>query len=204
MIVTKPALVFIAGSITIKELDPQVKTRIDRVLFSPMEIVVGDAKGADTVIQQYMLDCNAPNEQVTVFCSGTKPRNNLGSWPTIQVKTDHPFGSREFFTAKDLRMASIADYGLMIWDSKSTGTLSNVIELLSRNKKSVVFINNLKTFKKVNDVVSLEDLVTHMSARDKQTANQKIDLFRKIEALKLKLKSRESVPAPKKPHRLAP
>ena len=67
-------------------------------------------------------------------------------------------------------------------------------------KSSLVFIDNLKTFKNVTDVASLEDLVTHMSARDKQTANQKIDLFRKIEALK----SRESVPAPKKPRRLVP
>ena len=34
-------------------------------------------------------------------------------------------------------------------------------------KSSLVFIDNLKTFKNVTDVASLEDLVTHMSARDK-------------------------------------
>jgi len=43
-------------------------------------------------------------------------------------------------------MADVADYGLMIWDAKSTGTLSNVIELLKRKKKAVVFVNKEKTF----------------------------------------------------------
>ena len=46
-------------------------------------------------------------------------------------------------------MAEAADYGLMIWDAKSTGTLSNVIELLSRKKKSLVFVNKEKEFKVV-------------------------------------------------------
>ncbi len=38
-------------------------------------------------------------------------------------------------------MARNSDYGLMIWDCKSTGTLSNVIELLRDRKKTVVFAN---------------------------------------------------------------
>ena len=65
-------------------------------------------------------------------------------WPTLARKSHNVYskakvGSRAYFTAKDLEMARTSDYGLMIWDCKSTGTLSNVIELLREKKKSVVF-----------------------------------------------------------------
>ncbi|MQW28393.1 hypothetical protein [Sinorhizobium meliloti] len=38
-------------------------------------------------------------------------------------------------------MAENAEIGFMLWDSKSTGTLSNIIELTRRGKKTVVFVN---------------------------------------------------------------
>lgn len=81
-------------------------------------------------------------------------------------------------------MAEAADYGLMIWDAKSTGTLSNVIELLSRKKKSLVFVNKEKEFKVVADVNQLEELITFMSDHAKQKANEKIKLFDRISLLK--------------------
>jgi len=43
-------------------------------------------------------------------------------------------------------MAKDADVGLMIWDGKSTGTLSNIIELLTRKCNSKVFIHEEKVF----------------------------------------------------------
>lgn len=81
-------------------------------------------------------------------------------------------------------MAEAADYGLMIWDAKSTGTLSNVIELLSRKKKSLVFVNKEKEFKVVGDVNQLKELITFMSDHAKQKANEKIKLFDRISSLK--------------------
>ncbi len=81
-------------------------------------------------------------------------------------------------------MAEAADYGLMIWDAKSTGTLSNVIELLSRKKKSLVFVNKEKIFKVVGDVNQLEELVAFMSDYAKQKADEKIKLFDRISLLK--------------------
>lgn len=44
--------VFIAGSINIKNLDPKVKERINNIVASDFEVVVGDAGGADTSIQE--------------------------------------------------------------------------------------------------------------------------------------------------------
>lgn len=174
--------VFIAGSLSIKNLDRKVKERIDKIVASQFGVVVGDADGADTSIQRHLV--NTGETEATVFCSGTTPRNNLGNWPVEVVSTLHLAGSRKFFTAKDLRMAEVADFGLMIWDAKSTGTLSNVIELLARKKKSAVFVNKEKTFRNVGSVEQLEALVSCMSEHAKQKADEKIQLLSRIEALK--------------------
>ena len=81
-------------------------------------------------------------------------------------------------------MAEVADFGLMIWDTKSTGTLSNVIELLVRKKKSVVFVNKEKLFKNVSTVQQFEELLSYMSEHAKQKADEKINLFDRINSLK--------------------
>lgn len=174
--------VFIAGSMNIKHLDSKVKERIDNILAKDFEVVVGDADGADTSIQAYLFDHGAT--KATVFCSGKRPRNNVGNWSVQRVDTNHAEGSRAFFTAKDIRMAEIADFGLMIWDAKSTGTLSNVIELLARKKKSVVFVNKEKLFKDISTVEQLEELLSYMSDHAKQKANEKIKLFDRINSMK--------------------
>lgn len=174
--------VFIAGSMNIKHLDPKVKERIDNIVASDFEVTVGDADGADTAIQWHLF--NIGGSKTTVFCSGSRPRNNVGEWPVHVVKTKLAEGSRAFFTAKDLQMAEVADFGLMIWDTKSTGTLSNVIELLARKKKSVVFVNKEKTFKTVGTPGQLEELVAYMSDHAKRKADEKIRLFDRIDSLK--------------------
>ena len=174
--------VFIAGSMDIRHLDSKVKERIAKIVAQDFEVVVGDADGADTSVQQYLVNHGAT--RIVVFCSGAQPRNNMGQWPVQYVETSHSQGSRAFFTAKDIRMAEVADIGLMIWDTKSTGTLSNVIELLARKKKCVVFVNKAKVFKNISTVEHLEELLSFMSENAKQKADAKIRLFSRIEAMK--------------------
>lgn len=174
--------VFIAGSLNIKNLDPEVTKRIDNIIEQGFEVIVGDADGVDTSVQWHVF--NHGGCRVTVFCSGPSPRNNVGDWPVESVNTTHSEGSRAFFTAKDLRMAEVADYGLMIWDAKSTGTLSNVMELLLRDKKSIVFVNKVKAFHKVGSVEQLEELVGFMSEHAKKKADEKIGLLNRIDAMK--------------------
>lgn len=174
--------VFISGSMNIKHLDPKVKGRIENIVASDFDVVVGDADGADSSIQNYLLSLGCL--KATVYCSGSRPRNNVGNWPVRSVETKHSEGSRAFFTAKDLVMAEVADFGLMVWDTKSTGTLSNVIELLTLNKKSVVFVNKEKTFRTVGTVEQLEELVCCMSDHAKNKANEKIRLSDRIISLK--------------------
>lgn len=176
------ATVFIAGSIKIKRLDKAVKDRLDRIIDLKFDIVVGDADGADTSIQSHLFEREA--KLVTVFCSGEKPRNNVGEWKIRKIKTQHTPGTRSFFTAKDIEMARAADYGFMIWDAKSTGTLSNVIELLQQKKKTVVFVNKEKVFLTVGGTDQLDELIGHMSAHALSDADQKIKLRSRVEALR--------------------
>ena len=179
--VTKMETVFISGSIAISRLDPRVKERISKAVDAGLFIAVGDADGADTSIQQHLASIDA--KRVTVYCSGDRPRNNLGDWTVEHIYPEASPGTRGYFTAKDLKMAAAANYGLMIWDTKSTGTLSNVIELLKANKKSVVFINKSKTFMTVSDSHSLELLLDNMSDVARLKAERKILLTSKVESL---------------------
>lgn len=174
--------VFIAGSITIKRLDARVKERIDKVVESGFDVVVGDADGADAAIQRHLRDIGA--KSATVYCSGCVPRNNVGDWAIQVVDTPHAPGSRAFFTAKDLQMARRADFGLMIWDTKSTGTLSNVIELLGRKKKSVVYMHRDKVFKNVGTVEDLESLTCSMAEPARRKADEKIRLSQRMDEMK--------------------
>lgn len=173
--------VFIAGSISISRLHQKVQERINKIISSNFNVVVGDADGADTSIQECLRSQHA--NKVTVYCTGQAPRNNVGNWPVHHVQSKARAGTRAFFTAKDLEMAKNSDFGLMIWDCKSTGTLSNVIELLKAKKKSVVFINKNKEFVTISEKSSLDHLLNFMSEHARLKAEKKIGLSAKISAL---------------------
>lgn len=174
--------VFIAGSIAIKKLHPLFRERLGNIVQSEFDIVLGDADGADSSIQQALFDLKA--KKVTVYCVGPEPRNNIGGWPVESITSDAEPGTRAFFTAKDVRMASVADYGLMVWDTKSTGTLSNVLELLRLGRKSVVFVNKDKRFINVCAVKQIDDLISVMSDAARFKAEDKIKLSQKVGSLK--------------------
>lgn len=174
--------VFIAGSITIKHLDVKVQERIMNIVHQNFDVIVGDADGVDTSIQQFLMDVNYT--RVTVFCTGDTPRNNVGNWSVTNVKSYSKPGSRAYFTAKDVAMAKVADSGLMIWDTKSTGTLSNVITLLEDKKFSRIFINKLNTFLVVKNVETLEALLAFMSIPARLKADTKISLNEKVASLR--------------------
>ena len=173
--------VFIAGSISISRLHEKVQERINNIVSQDLNVVVGDADGADTSIQECLRANYA--SKVTVYCTGATPRNNIANWPVHHVQSKARAGTRAFFTAKDLEMAKNSDFGLMVWDCKSTGTLSNVIELLKAKKKSVVFVNKNKDFVTISNKSGLDHLLHLMSEHARAKAEEKIGLSAKITAL---------------------
>jgi hypothetical protein len=173
--------VFASGSLSIRRLHPLFLERLNTVVASGFSVVVGDADGADASIQEFFFQRGADN--VTVYCTGEIPRNNVGQWPVEEVYSAAEPGSRAYFSTKDIAMAKVADYGLMIWDGKSTGTLSNVIELLNNERSSRVFINKEKKFITVSQAKDLRDLIGMMSLGARTRAERKIGLAAKVDAI---------------------
>jgi len=177
--------VFVAGSIAIKQLPSNFVAKLESLLASKLGVFVGDANGVDTSVQRTLLERNATS--VMVYCTGSAPRNNLGDWPIKQIKSRAQPGTKAYFTAKDVAMAEDADIGLMLWDTKSTGTLSNVIELAQRRKKSIVFINKRDLFWIVRDTASLRELTGFMSAASRDAAEKKVGLSSRLDKLESEL-----------------
>jgi probable addiction module antidote protein len=128
--------VFVGGSRHITRLSAQAMERLNNIIGSGFPVIVGDAAGADKAVQKYLLE--ASYTRVTVFCSGDRPRNNLGAWETCKVATPKHVKGFQFFAAKDREMAKKSDFGLMIWDGKSAGTALNVLRLVRAGKKAVL------------------------------------------------------------------
>ncbi|MBK7901988.1 MAG: hypothetical protein IPJ97_02820 [Proteobacteria bacterium] len=174
--------VFISGSMSIENLDANVVDRLGNVIESDYQVLVGDADGVDSAIQKHLRSKQTSN--VVIYCAGEKPRNNFGDWIVERISTLAKPGTREFFTEKDLKMADVCDYGFMIWDTKSTGTLRNVIELLKRGKYSLVYINKKKAFKKVKSIGDFEELLENMSEKSLKKAEDKLRLSAQLGQLK--------------------
>ena len=153
--------VFVAGSRNLGRLNPEVRDRLSNLISQKFQILVGDASGADKAVQKYLAETGY--EKVIVYCSGNRCRNNVGRWATSLVSVDRSKKGREFYAEKDKKMAEDADYGLMIWDGKSTGTINNIFELIRRNKKTLVYFSPAKEFLTVSDTKQIDELLTKCS-----------------------------------------
>ncbi len=136
--------IFLSGSRRINRLDNRVRSRIQNMVDQNLHIVVGDANGADKALQEYLATQKYRN--VLIFCSGQNCRNNMGSWSVVHVAADPGLKGRAFYTQKDIAMALKADYGFVLWDGKSTGSMNNVFQLAKNGKKTVVYLSPEKRF----------------------------------------------------------
>jgi hypothetical protein len=133
--------VFISGSISISNLPSSAIRKIDNIIDKNFTIVIGDAKGIDLQVQKYLLKKKYNN--VIVYYAGTKIRNNVGSWNTNNIQNENNKKGRELYTLKDIAMAKDSDYGLMIWDGESKGTLNNILSMKNENKRFFVILDGL-------------------------------------------------------------
>jgi len=159
--------VFVGGSRSISRLNKKLTRILDKFADKGLTILVGDANGADKAVQGYLLYKRYKN--VLVYCMGNNCRNNLGAWDTINVAADIKEKSYKYYFIKDLRMASDSQYGFMLWDSKSKGTLNNIINLLKGNKPTVVYFSSTR---EVQTLRNLDDLDHIFKKCDQQTINR--------------------------------
>ena len=154
----KPVKVFIAGSRAISRLNDPLRQRLDRIIAEGHSVLVGDANGADKIVQKHLADHRYAD--VVVYCTGMRCRNNVANWPT------HPtpppagvHGGFEFYAAKDRAMASDATHGLMLWDGESRGTFTNINNLVSEGKPVVVYVGPSKSFMNVKTQSDIDALL---------------------------------------------
>lgn len=102
---------------------------------------------------------------VVVYCVNA-PRNNVGSWPVRSLEVKKKKIGRQDFMKKDLLMAQDADYGFMIWDAKSSGTLNNVVNLLSMRKAALVYSQASRSFLTIQSDRDLDRLLAHVETAD--------------------------------------
>jgi hypothetical protein len=151
--------VFVGGSRNVSRLPPQVQERLSNVLHVGAKVIIGDANGADKAVQKFL--SLREYRCVTVFCSGEECGNNVGHWETRYIDTPKGAKGFDFYAAKDRAMAREADYGLMIWDGKSAGTILNILRLLRAGRKAVLIdvpkesATNFKTLTDWSNFISI-------------------------------------------------
>ncbi|MGH9467097.1 MAG: hypothetical protein ACRD1Y_07050 [Terriglobales bacterium] len=136
-----------------------MKTRLDTMIEKDLRILVGDANGADKAVQRYFADKAYRN--VLVHCMKGHCRNNVGNWPTHQVEAPHGAKGFDYYSLKDRAMADAAEYGLMLWDGRSKGTVNNVVNLSRDHKPVIVYVAPSRQFRTVKSFDDLCSLLAH-------------------------------------------
>jgi len=149
--------VFFGGSRNLSRLNRVIRERADNIVAKGFEVLIGDANGADKAMQQYLVGKGYKN--VVVFCMGHTCRNNLGNWQTKVVTSKRDKMDFSYFAEKDREMSNHADYGFMLWDGRSKGTLNNIINLLQCSKYVLVYFSPSKEFLTLKKPSDLENLL---------------------------------------------
>ncbi|MGH9864153.1 MAG: hypothetical protein ACRD4H_01930 [Candidatus Acidiferrales bacterium] len=153
--------VFIAGSRRLSKLSKDVRGRIDKIIEKRLTIIIGDANGVDKTVQKYLSAKHYSN--VIVFCMEGDCRNNLGSWSMRTITASQPQRKDfAYFATKDRAMAEEADYGLMLWDGQSRGTLTSIVDLVLKEKLVVVYVSTDKNFYTLRQTNDLATMLRHV------------------------------------------
>ena len=158
--------VFIGGSRKFFILGQEVVARIKNILSQGGTILVGDANGADKAVQKYLSETKYKN--VIVFCAGEECRNNLGNWETRNILNGSSKKDFNFYASKDKAMSEEADYGFMLWDGKSKGTINNAVNLIKAEKKVLVFHSKYKNFTSISKMDDLRQLLKNCDEPTKE------------------------------------
>jgi len=170
--------VFLSGSRAIGRLNDMIRERISNIVSKEFEIVIGDANGADKAMQGYLNDLDY--RHVRIYCSGERCRNNLGDWPVENIEVDGRLKGRDFYAVKDKKMASDADFGFVLWDGKSAGSIGNVIEMIKQDKSVLIYVSKSKSFETVSSIETLLDQLRQTDPADREKLSRKLNLNKSL------------------------
>lgn len=163
--------VFIGGSRAISGLNPVIRERLDDLMHRRCVIFIGDANGADKMVQQYLAEQDY--RDVVVYCM-SHCRNNVGGWPIKKIESASKTKDFAYYAAKDLAMAQDAKCGVMLWDGASKGTLNNIQNLIGSGKKVLVYLSTSKAFTKLNGQADLDQFLQQCDPKTIAEAQERI------------------------------
>jgi hypothetical protein len=181
--------IVLAGSRKLAFIPEEVITLLQDLIQDNHTFFIGDAPGIDTTFQQFMVEKGSVN--VEIFSSAGYVRNNLGKWREHQIETTLKSKSNALHAFKDREMCKQADLGIMIWDQDSAGTLSNAIDLLSRDKTCFIYNAVDQEFVRFETSESLEEWLTKYP-EVAQEAHSRLNRFRNRMKIGSKLDSIQS------------
>lgn len=178
--------IVLGGSRHLEYIPQEVGQRLTEWMESSFEFLVGDAPGIDRAFQLYFR--SKKFSAVTVYTSAEETRNNLGNWKVVKVESGLKSKNNAVHAFKDRKMTQIADIGLMIWDCKSAGTLSNLIDLLSQGKTCYIWVAIDSDMYQFDNSASLEKwMKKYPEVRDE--ALKRLSKFYKRQAKRISLES---------------
>ena len=137
--------VFLGGSRKLDFVPDSIQELLKLYMNLEAEFLIGDAVGVDTKFQLLLSQFDYKN--VTIFSSANYIRSNLGNWPSLHIDSGYKTNNAKKHSYKDRFMSTQTDVGIMIWDKTTIGTLANVIDLISLEKKCFLYVaGNPETF----------------------------------------------------------
>lgn len=131
--------VFISGSISLKALPNIVEKSLQTIQEKNIHVLVGDAKGIDSLIQEYFSKKSYFN--LTIYSIYKIPRNSKNNnFKTILIDVDMDIKSeRKKQEKKDEYMSLNSDYSFVVWDGKSKGSFNNIQRAIEHDKLLKVY-----------------------------------------------------------------
>lgn len=123
--------VFVSGKVSYdKPLDESIRNEVDEIIRANSQILIGDAPGADTRVQEYLAEKGYKN--VVVYTTDPHVRNNVGNWEVKTIGANGNTEERLIRRQKDIAMTQQSTRGLAIMpeDDRPDSAMSLNVERL--------------------------------------------------------------------------
>ncbi|MGR0481340.1 MAG: hypothetical protein ACTFAL_08060 [Candidatus Electronema sp. V4] len=151
---------------------------MENLITNKHTVLIGDASGIDKAIQSFFAEENYDN--IVIYCMDGKCRYNVGNW---QVKAIYSGGKKKdfaYYAMKDAQMSLDADYGFMVWNGESKGTLNNILNLVQQGKAALVYHSPSREFVQVKTTSDINLLLSSSSSGSVGYFNKKIKLEKRM------------------------
>ena len=172
--------VFFGGSRNLGRLNPALRTRLRNLITNKHMVLVGDANGVDKAVQSFFAEEGYRN--VIIYCMDGECRNNVGNWEIKSINSGGRKKDFSYYAMKDAQASLDADYGFMIWDGESKGTLNNVLNLIQQGKSALVYRSPSREFIQIRSTDDIVSLVASCPADVVEYLNKKIKLEKRVAA----------------------